>query len=318
VRINRGLVFWGVALITAGAVALAIQAGVIDGEGARQWWRFWPVALIVIGFTIIVARTPFALAGTLVAGLVVGGLAGSLVSGWPDGLSVGCGGEAEQQTGADGSFGSSAEVDLDFNCGDLNVVMGNGSDWAVDANYAGDSEPQITSGDNSLRMVAEGGGFPFGEGRQEWRVTLPTDVELALQVEANAASSELDLEGGSFGELNLDTNAGSVTLDLSGASARALSIEMNAGSVDLTADADTAFDGTVEMNAGSLDICIPDGIAFAITIEEDNITFSHNLDDSGLTRSGDTWRGGSGEAAITLGVEGNAASFTLNPEGGCS
>ena len=317
-RINRGLVFWGVALITAGAVALAIQAGVIDGESARQWWRFWPVALIVIGVTIILARTPFALVGTLAAGLVVGGLAGSLVSGWPDGLSVGCGGEADQQTGADGSFGASAEVDLDFNCGDLAVSMAGGSDWNVDAAYAGDSEPEVTSGDDSLRVTAEGGGFPFGEGRQEWQVTLPTEVELALQVDANAASSELELDGGDFSELSLDTNAGSVTLDLSGASADELSIEMNAGSVDLTADADTAFAGRVDMNAGSLDVCIPDGVAFAITIEDSNITFSHNLDERGLTRSGDTWRSGTGDAAITLGVEGNAASFTLNPEGGCS
>ena len=47
-RINRGLVFWGVALITAGAVALAIQSGVIAGESARDLWRFWPVVLIVI------------------------------------------------------------------------------------------------------------------------------------------------------------------------------------------------------------------------------------------------------------------------------
>jgi hypothetical protein len=318
VRINRGLIFWGVALITAGAVALAIQAGVIDGDQARQWWRFWPVALIIIGLTIIVARTPFAIVGTLAAGLVVGGLGGSLVGGWPEGLSVGCGGEADRQTGENGSFGSSARVELDFNCGDLAVAMGPGTDWDVDAAYAGDSEPQIASGNASLRVEAEGGGFPFGEGRQEWQVTLPTEVRLALQVEANAASSELSLSGGDFSELALDTNAGSVTLDLSGASADELSVEMNAGSVDLTADADTALSGSIDMNAGSLDLCIPDGVAFAITIEEGNITFSHNLDESGLARSGDTWRSGTGDAAITLDVEGNAASFNLNPDGGSS
>ena len=28
-RVNRGLVFWGVALVTAGAVALAIQSNLI-------------------------------------------------------------------------------------------------------------------------------------------------------------------------------------------------------------------------------------------------------------------------------------------------
>ena len=72
------------------------------------------------------------------------------------------------------------------------------------------------------------------------------------------------------------------------------------------------------MNAGSLELCIPDGVAVAITIEEDNVTFSDNLDDSGLTRDGDTWRGGGATPAVSLQVNGNAASFTLNPEGGCS
>jgi hypothetical protein len=318
VRINRGLVFWGVALITAGAVALAIQAGVIDGEVARQWWRLWPVALIVIGIAIIAARTQFAIVGTLAAGLVVGGLGGSLVGGFPEGLSVGCGGEVDQSLTEEGGFGSAADVELDFNCGDLAVAMGGGSDWAVDAGYAGDSRPSVASGDGSLRVSSEGGGFPFNDGRQEWQVTLPTEVDLALRVEANAASSELDLEGGSFSELGLDTNAGSVTMNLAGAAADELSIEMNAGSVQLTADDATEFDGTVEMNAGSLEVCIPDGVVFAITVAEGNITFSHNLDESGLSRSGDTWRSGSGAEAITLTVEGNAASFTLNPEEGCS
>jgi hypothetical protein len=318
VQINRGLVFWGVALITAGVVALAIVSDVIDGEQALQLWQYWPVALIAIGLAIIAARTPLALVATLVAAVVVGGLAGTLVSGWPEAFGAGCGGEAEGQLNADGSFGTRADVELDFNCGDLAVGMGDGTDWSVDARYAGDSRPEVTPGDGSLRVHAEGDGFPFGEGRQEWSVTLPTESELALSIEANASSSTLDLAGGRFSEIDLDTNAGSVTLDLSGTTADDLRIGMNAGSMALTADDETSFGGSVEMNAGSMELCIPDGVAFAITLEESNITFSHNLDDSGLSRSGDTWRGGSGAETITLGVQGNAASFTLNPDGGCS
>ncbi len=316
-NVNRGLVFWGVALITAGVVALAIVSGTIDGEQAMDLWRYWPVALIVAGLAIIASRTPLALVATVVAGIVVGGLAGTLVSGWPDALSFGCGGDADRRLDADGRFSSSAEVELDFNCGDLAVAMGDGSEWQVAARYAGDSEPDLASSDGELRLSSEGGGFPFAEGRQEWDVTLPSDVALALTIEANAASSELDLGGGDFSELALDTNAGSVTMDLSGASADALSIEMNAGSVTLTADEGTSFAGAVDMNAGSLDICIPDGAPFAITITESNVTFSHNLDENGLSRSGDTWRSGTGDEAIALSVEGNAASLTLNPEGGC-
>ena len=76
--------------------------------------------------------------------------------------------------------------------------------------------------------------------------------------------------------------------------------------------------GSVSMNAGSFELCVPDGVDVAITISEQNITFSHNLDESGLSREGDTWRSGTGDAAVTLDVSGNAASFALNPDGGCS
>lgn len=79
----------------------------------------------------------------------------------------------------------------------------------------------------------------------------------------------------------------------------------------------TRLDGSVEMNAGSLELCAPEDLAIAITIEEENVTFSHNLDEAGLTRQGNTWSSGDGEADLSLDVSGNAASFTLNPAGGC-
>ncbi|MBA2631948.1 MAG: hypothetical protein H0U86_02920, partial [Chloroflexi bacterium] len=79
-QVNRGFAFWGVALITAGVVALAIQAALIPEESARQAWRLWPLLLVVIGLSLIASRTPFGLVATLLAGVVAGGLAGTL---WP-------------------------------------------------------------------------------------------------------------------------------------------------------------------------------------------------------------------------------------------
>lgn len=317
-RINRGLVFWGVALITAGAVALAIQSSVIDGAQARELWRFWPVVLILIGLSIIAARTPLALVGTLVTGVVVGGLVGTLVSGWPNALSIGCGGTPDQLVSQNGTFGDRATVDLDFNCGDLVVSMADGDAWDVDAMYAGNRAPRITSTSRRLHVESRNDGFPgFNEGRQDWTVVLPRDVQLALEIDANASSSQLDLGGGSFNQLDIETNAGSVVLDLDGAAVGDLSIDANAGSVSITADGDSSVSGSVSVNAGSVELCVADGVGVAITIRDENITFSHNLDSSGLSRSGDTWST-SGTANITLRVSGNAASFNLNPEGGCS
>jgi len=320
VHVNRGLVFWGVALITAGAVALALQAGWIDGAVLRDLWRFWPIALILIGLAIIAARTPFALVATVVAAIVLGGFAGSLFAGFPNGFEVGCGGTPGSTATESGSFsGDSGDVALDLNCGELRVTTASGADWDVDARYAGDATPDIISDGGSLRVSAEEVSvFGFTDARQEWDVVLPTDVDLNLAVSGNAAESDLALDDGSLGQLNVDANAGSVAIELPGASVDDLSVDANAGSISLTADGDTTVTGSVSMNAGSFDLCVPEGTDVAITISEENITFSHNLDESGLSRDGDTWSSGSGDAAITLDVSGNAASFTFNPDGGCS
>lgn len=319
-RLNRGLVFWGVALVSAGLVALAIQYDLIAEESARQAWQLWPVALIVIGLAVIAGRTPFAMVASLAAGIVVGGLVGTLVAGWPDGLAIGCGGSTDEQVAANGTFsGATAEVDLEFDCGELAVAMGDGTGWSVDARHGSNAEPTIEDGAASLRVDSDDSSwFGLGDARQAWDVTLPTDVELALEVGANAASSTLDLAGASFTSLSIDANAGEVALGLEGASADEVSIEANAGSVGITVDDSTTVAASIQLNAGSLELCVPDGASVAVTVNDDNVTFSHDLEDSGLSQSGSTWRSGDGDTDVTFEVEGNAASLAYNPDGGCS
>ena len=316
-RINTGLIFWGVAFITAGVVALAVQAGTIDEDTAAEVWRFWPVVIIVIGIAVIAARTPFAVLATVVAALVVGGMAGTLVAGIPSGFSFGCEGTADQTTTDEGSFGADAEVVLSLNCGELSVTTVSGSDWSVEADYANDP-PTITSSDGSLRVEGRDNVsfFEFADADQAWDVVLPTDPDLDLEVDSNAASSTLDLDDATLTGMSIDANAGEVVMRLPGATVDELSVSANAGSVSIEVDDGTELSGSVEMNAGSLELCVPDGVGLEITMSDDNVTFSHNLDERGMTRDGDVWRLGVGDA-ITLSVEGNAASFELNPEGGC-
>jgi hypothetical protein len=315
---NRGLAFWGVGLITAGAVALAIQAQLIPPDAARQAWRLWPLLLVVIGLAVIASRTPFGAIATVLAALVAGGLAGTLVAGVPDGLSIGCGGEPTESVTAEGSFATDGEVVLDFDCGELDVSTQAGTGWTLIARHGEDGEPQISSGPDSLQVSADGGGFiGFTESRQAWDVILPTDATLSLTVDSNAATSRLDLDGAELSDLAIDANAGEIHLGLPGATVRELSIDANAGSISIDADASTLLAGSVEMNAGSLELCAPEETLVAITLEDEDVTFSHNLDERGLTRQGDTWSNGGGDAALRLEVDGNAAGFTLNPEGGC-
>lgn len=317
-HINRGLIFWGVALITAGAVALAIQSQLIAADSARELWRFWPILLVVIGLAIIAGRTALGTIATLLAGLVAGGLAGTLVTGIPDGLSIGCGGEPTESVTAEGAFGTDGDVELDFSCGELAVSTAPGTQWSVEAGYGGEDEPRIEASDESLSVRAEGGGIiGFTESRQAWDVVLPTDAALRLTVDSNAASARLDLDDANLSTLAIDANAGDVRVGLYGAEVRELSLDANAGSISIDADASTRLAGTIEMNAGSLELCVPNESITAITLEGENVTFSHNLDDRGFSRSGDTWTLGDGDPDIDLDISGNAAGLTLNPEEGC-
>jgi hypothetical protein len=73
-------------------------------------------------------------------------------------------------------------------------------------------------------------------------------------------------------------------------------------------------------NAGSLEVCAPASVALQVRTK-DSVAFGDNLDQSGLQSVGkDTWQTanyGSAERKVTLTVDGNAANFTLNPDGGC-
>jgi hypothetical protein len=317
-QINRGLVFWGVALVTAGVVALAVQQGFVDRDALTGAWRLWPVVLIAIGLAIIVSRTPFSLLGTIVAGLAVGAGAGVLISVGP-GLAS-CGGqEPTSTTTRDGAFtGTEASVDLDFSCGTLALSQVDGTGWRVIAGETGDNEVLIDATDTSLVVRSPNRAFMSGEER--WEVSLGDALTYSLSIDANAATSTLDLAGGSFTDLSVNPNAGSLTLELRGTAVEALDLSMNAGSTAILVDETTDLEGTLATNAGSIELCAEPGTALRITVES-NLTFSHDLDQSDLVKSGSTWTSAGFDGAahhVDLGLEGNAASFSLNPEEGCT
>jgi Domain of unknown function (DUF5668) len=321
-RINRGLLFWGLALVTAGAVALGVQQGYMNEELLSSAWRLWPLVLVALGLSIILARTAFSVIGTVLAALVVGVAGGALLTVGP--IGVGCGAGAEPATSDltpnSGTFtASTVEVDLDFNCGSLSLGMGSGTEWSASVGRSRGPQPDVTGEAGSLTIHSEGGSFIEGS-RQRWDVTLGSEPTYDISADINAADSTLDLSEGTFGSINLDPNAGDVLIDLSGAEVQNLEVNLNAGSLSISVDESTTANGSLSVNAGDLNLCTTPDTATRLSVGS-NVAFGHNLTASDLMQSGTTWTSEGFETAdrrVDLTVEGNAGSFTLNPEEGCA
>jgi hypothetical protein len=319
--VNRGLLFWGLALVTAGIVALAVQQGYLDRGALADAWRLWPLILIALGASIIVARTPFAILGTVLAALVIGVAGGALLTVGPGVVS--CGGDEPPATDLashDGSFPTgAAEVDLDFSCGSLTLGMADGTEWSASVGRTRGEPAEVESDDESL-LIHNPGGSLFDAGRQRWDVTLGSEPVYDLDISVNGGAAAVDLGGGTFTLIDLNPNGGSVTVDLSETAVDDFELDLNAGSTSVTVDDTTDLAGSFSVNAGSIELCTSPDVALRVTFDA-NLAFTHNLEGSGLNPTGETWSSDGFELAehkIDLQLEGNAGTFTLNPAGGCA
>jgi hypothetical protein len=317
VRVRRGLLFWGLFFIPLGAVPLLVRAGALDPDVVANAWRLWPLLLVALGLTLILSRSRAGVLGTIVAALALGTVAGGALAAstpWLGNVG-GCGSASsasDQRVEGSGTFGGPASVEFDMNCGTLDVSMTPGSDWHLIGTYRGDP-PRI---DETLDSLAIHSPDAFGNRRQAWQVELPSDRTGDIDITANASTGTIALAGATLATLKADLNAGDLRIDLSEGRVSTIDVSVNAGRVRIRTDGD--LHGELSANAGSLDLCVPDDMALRIRVEE-QLTFSHNLDDRGLTRNGDFWtrEGSPSGGLVDVSIQGNAANLTLDPDGGC-
>jgi hypothetical protein len=315
-RPRRGYLFWGIFFILLGGIPLADRQGWIDAGQWNQIGRLWPLLLVAIGAAILLSRTQIALVGTVAAAVILGGLVGAGLaggSGFVTGIGdcVPGGSQTLEQTSEDGSLSGPSSVELQLNCGSLDLAGAHGDRWSVAASYRG-APPQINATDTSLTVRTP----RDGSRRQEWKVTVPTDRLERLDLQSNAAEATLDVSGSDLASLDIEANAGDVRLIAEHGSIGRLDVSANAGRARLTLGGPVES-GQLSVNAGAIDLCVPTSAQLTLDVVE-QLTFATNLDESHLTRSGTVWhRAGNGGPSIELAIEGNAASFTLNPSGGC-
>jgi hypothetical protein len=315
----RGAIFWGAAFVTAGVVILAVQQGWVSTVTLNEAVQWWPLILIGAGIAVIFAGALGSIA-TALAGVLLGLLAGGLISsGGSFPTACAATDPGPLQAFEEGSFvGREADVEIDLNCVTLEVAGGAGKGWVVQADEDSISDVELDSGDRSLEIRS--GDVVSLSGRRHVALVLPAERGINLSASLNAGEATLELGTGRWGAVEVDGNATSIRIDLSDATADTVEVSLNAGSAGILFSDQTEV-GSVQLsaNAGEFHVCVPDGVGLQVTMGSD-VAVGHNLDDEGLTEDGDVWRTpGYPSAATQIDIEfsGNAAAFTLNPEGGC-
>lgn len=318
-RVDRGMLGWGIFLVIAGAIPLAVAQGWLPSD--IRWWELWPLILVGIGLAILLRRTSFApIGGLLIAatfGAIVGGaLAGGGFPVFSGGCLGGSNGTAfAPQTGT--LTGGASSVRLDMACGDVTVASAAGSDWRIEGTSDGGRPPAIDRSGSSLTARVASNENVFGA-RSTWDVTLPTGPKVDLSVSQNAGSARLGLTGMDLGQLEATVNAGDGRIDLTGTTPARLTATVNAGSAKIQLPA-ASMSGDLTVNAGSISLCAAPGTALRLQTN-DNITGGYDYGGHGLVQSGNTWTTPGWDTAtvrIDLTTSANAGSFTLDPQEGC-
>ena len=324
-HLDRRLIGWGLIFILVGAVPLAVNGGALDRDLVSRWPELWPLLIIALGLSLVLARTPAHWLGSIAAALVVGVMGGGLVATGLSGIPAmsGCGGSGtahafETQTGV---LDGTARMNVEFNCGTLHVATAAGSAWQLSGNDGDGRTPAIDAASDSvtIKPLNNDGGF-FKRGKVVWNVTVPQDPTLDLGFTLNAGEGRVDLGQAKVASYNATVNAGSFDTILGpNAALNAVNVTVNAGSATVTSSASS---GTynLSINAGSLEVCLPQGSA--VRVHWNGTLASHDLDGLGFVKVDDhTWTSAgfsAGQSHVEMDVNANAGSFSLGFGGGCS
>jgi hypothetical protein len=328
-RINRGLLGWGVFFIVLGAVPLAVRAGALDRDLVGRAWELWPLILVGIGLGLVLERTRLAVVGSVVVAVTFGLMGGALVAtgvGSPVGFttcgSTGSGDRGEPFAAGGGLLGADTQVRLDFSCGELVATAVDGSQWKLDGRSAGGQPPEIgTTSSGLVLRTPSRTGINLGSEAWRWNLSLPRAGAISVGMSLNAGSADIRLDGITVPAFDVSVNAGDARVDLGqAAGTTTVGGSVNAGSLAITLPRPTGIlDGSLSVNVGSLELCVAAGTPIRLRTGDSPLG-SNNFASRGLVRTGNTWisDGFDGAAdAVDLRISTNLGSVTLNPENGC-
>ena len=322
-HIDRRLLGWGLFFILVGGIPLAVRANLLSASIVEQWPNLWPLLLIGWGVGLLLRNTPVEWLGGAVTAIVLGVMGGGLLATGMSGLPLATGCSSNQPMsafqGRTGDLDSDAQINVEFNCGTLDVATGDGTMWSVAGSDRDGRGPDVTGSSSVVSIRPDSSiGFPGGI-RSDWKVTVPRAPNVGFGLTLNAGEGSVDLTGASVSSATITLNAGKLDLNM-GAVSRAGDVNgtVNAGAAAITLDSGSRS-VNLSLNAGSLQLCVPSGTP--LRVRWSGTLGSNNLTAAGLTKVDDsTWTSPAYSPATPgaeLNVSANAGSFELRLGGTC-
>jgi hypothetical protein len=318
-RVNRRFLYWGVFLVALGGVLVAADLTAVDSATIADVLRLWPIVFIAIGLGLVLRRTRFSVAGGMLAAAVPGLVLGGAFAIAPR-IAIDCGASAAPSNTAihQGTFDGPARVSVSTGCGELVVDTATGSDWRLQAANTRDRSPVISESPRSLSIDAGGreGWHAFDDGRDVWRLTLPTTAIDNLSFAVNAGVGRINLADAEVNGLRVTTNAAETTVNLSEARVSNLSGTVNAGKLSFNLAATTNLVASLVVNAGSLQICAPSELD--LRVHQSGAL--NGVTVNGLNQTATEWQSpdyGLAAHHADLTINANLGSVEINPIGGC-
>jgi|GEM_PF-1406491 len=214
-REHRGL-GWGIILLFFGLVLLLVNLDIIDWSVFRSFWVLWPLLLVVAGVSVLARHRRWIVAVAWGVFLIIVVVYGYYYN-QPDYRAGHWGFSTRTHTvEAEGRI-ASASLDLDLDAGDIDITGGGNALAVIDTNDRRINMTTRTSGDTQTVRVGANAIHPtfWGFGGLRSDIALASDIPWAIDVQTDAANTEIDMAELMVTDLDLQGDACNLRLELS-------------------------------------------------------------------------------------------------------
>jgi hypothetical protein len=177
-----------------GGVPLAVRAGYLDATVISGWWNLWPLLLVGAGVGLVLRRTSLEVLGGLLVAVILGLMGGAfLATGAGDLPTAVCGNDraTEPVGSAEGTFDGAATIEVQLDCGELEIEGVTGTSWTFEATGNPERRPVVTGTGDSLEIESGGSGLGIVSRREHWQIGIPLDIPSTLDVQVNAGRATI-------------------------------------------------------------------------------------------------------------------------------